>query len=63
MKIKAKVNKIRNFNAMNVPCSSKQFSDLRDGKSVELSENIANKMLAMGLVEKQKKEKTKKEIK
>tara|TARA_B100001939_G_C16846558_1_gene575469 strand:+ start:488 stop:679 length:192 start_codon:yes stop_codon:yes gene_type:complete len=63
MKIKAKVDKIRNFNAMNVPCSSKQFSDLRDGKSVEVSENVADKMLAMGLVEKENKTKTKKEIK
>ena len=52
MKIKGKVNKLSNFNAMNVPCSSVEFSQLRDGKEINLKEEVANKMLAMGLVEK-----------
>ena len=52
MKIKAKVNKIRNFNAMNVPCSNLEFGQLRDGKSVEVKDEVADKMLAMGIVEK-----------
>ena len=51
MKIKGKVNKLSNFNAMNVPCSSVEFSQLRDGKEINLKEEVANKMLAMGLVE------------
>ncbi len=52
MKIKAKLNKIGNFNAMNVPCSGLHFGELRDGKSVEVDDEVADKMLAMGIVEK-----------
>ena len=52
MKIKAKLEKIRNFNAMNVPCSGLEFSQLKRGKSVELDDEVGNKMLAMGIVEK-----------
>ena len=59
MKIKAKINKIRNFNAMNVPCSCKEFGELRDGKELEIDDEVADKMLAMGIVEKEIK-KTKK---
>ena len=59
MKIKAKVNKIRNFNAMNLPCKSLEFAQLRDGKSIEVDDEVADKMLAMGLVEKVSKVKTK----
>ena len=61
MKIKAKLNKIGNFNAMNVPCSGLHFGELRDGKSVEVDDEVADKMLAMGIVEKtiEKKKKSK----
>ena len=59
MKLKARSNKLNNFNAMNVPCSSVEFSQLRDGKEINLKEEVANKMLAMGLVEKVKNKKTK----
>ena len=52
MKIKAKLDKIGNFNAMNVPCSGLHFGELRDGKSVEVGDEVADKMLAMGIVEK-----------
>ena len=52
MKIKAKLQKFRNFNAMNVPCSGLEFSQLKRGKSVELDDEVGNKMLAMGIVEK-----------
>ena len=52
MKVKAKLDKIGNFNAMNVPCSGLHFGELRDGKSVEVDDEIADKMLAMGVVEK-----------
>ena len=52
MKIKGKISKIRNFNAMNVPCSNLEFGQLRDGASVEVDDEVANKMLAMGIVEK-----------
>ena len=64
MKIKAKGNKLSNFNSMNVPCSVIEFSDLRDGKIIDIKEDVANKMLAMGIVEKVKnKKKTNKEKK
>ena len=52
MKIKAQLNKFGNFNAMNVPCSNLEFSNLRDGKEIEVKDEVANKMLAMGIVEK-----------
>ena len=63
MKIKAQLNKFGNFNAMNVPCSNLEFSNLRDGKEIEIKDEIADKMLAMGIVEKINKAKTKKECK
>ena len=52
MKVKGRVNKLGNFNAMNVPCSSVEFSILRDSKEINLKEEVADKMLAMGLVKK-----------
>ena len=52
MKIKAKLEKIGNFNAMNVPCSNLEFGQLRDGASIEVNDEVANKMLAMGIVDK-----------
>ena len=52
MKIKGKISKIRNFNAMNVPCSNLEFGQLRDGASLEVEDEVADKMLAMGIVEK-----------
>ena len=61
MKVKARVGKLSNFNAMNIPCSSLEFSELRDGKEITLNDKVADKMLAMGLIEKIKKNKTKKE--
>ena len=60
MKIKARNDKINNFNAMNIPCSSREFSELRDGKEIVLKEEVANKMLAMGIVEKVNQKKSKK---
>ena len=60
MKLKARSNKLNNFNVMNVPCSSVEFSQLREGKEINLKEEVANKMLAMGLVEKVKSKKAKK---
>ena len=38
MKIKGRVQKLVNFNAMNVPCSSVEFSQLRDGKEINLKD-------------------------
>ena len=52
MKIQAIIEKFINFNAMNVPCSGLEFTQLKDGKSIEVGEEVGNKMLAMGIVEK-----------
>ena len=60
MKVKARVEKLINFNAMNVPCSSVEFSQLRDGKEINLKDEVAAKMLAMGLVNKTNTKKAKK---
>ena len=60
MKVKGRVEKLSNFNAMNVPCSSVEFSQLRDGKEINLKEDVAAKMLAMGLVNKTNTKKAKK---
>ena len=61
MKVKGRLNKLVNFNSMNVPCSTVEFSDLRDGKEVNLKDEVANKMLAMGLVNKVNTKQNKKE--
>ena len=60
MKIKGKVEKLSNFNAMNVPCSSLELSKLKDGKEINLEQEVAHKMLAMGLVSKVNIKKSKK---
>ena len=60
MKIKGRGQKLVNFNAMNVPCSSVEFSQLRDGKEINLNDEVANKMLAMGIVKKVNTKKAKK---
>ncbi len=60
MKVKGRLNKLGNFNSMNVPCSTVEFSDLRDGKEVNLKDEVANKMLAMGIVKKVNTKQTKK---
>tara|TARA_Y100001938_G_C7855333_1_gene312860 strand:- start:374 stop:565 length:192 start_codon:yes stop_codon:yes gene_type:complete len=60
MKVKAKVEKLSNFNAMNVPCSSLELSKLKDGKEINLKQEVADKMLAMGLVSKVNIKKSKK---
>ena len=52
MKIKAKLEKFKNFNAMNVPCSGLEFSKLRRGHSVKVDDEVGDKMLSMGIVEK-----------
>ncbi len=60
MKIKAKLNKFGNFNAINVPCSNSEFGNLRDGKEVEVKDEVADKMLAMGIAQQVNQKKSKK---
>ena len=60
MKIKALIDKFVNFNAMNVPCSGLEFKKLKDGKTIDVNNEIADKMLAKGIVEKVSNKKSKK---
>ena len=59
MKISGLSKKLGNLNTMNVPCSSEEFSKLRDGETIEADNIIANKLLAMGLVKKVRSKKSK----
>ena len=45
---------------MNVPCSNLEFGQLRDGASIEVKDEVADKMLAMGIVDKVNNKKAKK---
>tara|TARA_Y100000593_G_C4308674_1_gene337163 strand:+ start:509 stop:700 length:192 start_codon:yes stop_codon:yes gene_type:complete len=60
MKVKGRVRKLNNFNATNIPCSSVEFSQLREGKEINLKDEVANKMLAMGIIKKINNKKAKK---
>ena len=51
MKAKGLKDKLEKFNAVGMPCSSKEFNDLRDGKTIALSKENAELMSSMGLVE------------
>lgn len=60
MKLKAKLDKIRNLRPQNLPCTVQEFGELRDGNVVEFkNDEIAKEMLAMGVVEKTTTKKTK----
>ena len=51
MKVKPLVDKLKKFNAVGMPCTSKEFSDLRKGKSIALPKETAELMKSMGLVQ------------
>ena len=50
MKVKPN-DKIKVFNAIGMPCSSKELNDLKDGKEIALTEETAKLMQSMGLVQ------------
>ena len=50
--IKIKGRKLNNVNAIHLPCTTKQYNDLRDGKAVEVNKEVGSKLLSMGLAEK-----------
>ena len=60
MKVKGKVEKLNNINAMYVPLIAWELSKLKDGKEINLEQEVAQKMLAMGLVSKVNIKKSKK---
>ena len=51
MKVKPFTDKLQKFNAVGMPCSSKEFNDLKDGKEIALTEETAELMQSMGLVQ------------
>ena len=51
MKVKPLTDKLRKFSAIGMPCSSKELSDLKDGKTIALSKENAELMQQMGLVQ------------
>ena len=65
MKVKPYKEKLRKFSAVGMPCTSKEFDDLKDGKEISLPIEGAELMQSMGLVQmiEKKKKKTKKESK
>ena len=64
MKVKPFTNKLKKFNAVGMPCTSKEFNDLQDGKEIALPRETAELMQSMGLVQViENKKKTNKEKK
>ena len=51
MKVKPLVDKLRKFSAVGMPCTSKELSDLKDGKQIALPIENAELMQQMGLVQ------------
>ena len=50
MKVKPFTDKLQKFNAVGMPCTSKEFNDLKDGKEIALTKETAEEMQSMGLV-------------
>ena len=51
MKVKPFKDKLQKFNAVGMPCTSKEFNDLKDGKEITLTKKAAELMKSMGLVQ------------
>ena len=51
MKVKPLVDKLRKFSSVGMPCTSKELSDLKDGKTISLPIENAELMQQMGLVQ------------
>ena len=51
MKVKPFKDKLQKFNAVGMPCTSKEFNDLKDGKEIALTKETAELMQSMGLVQ------------
>ena len=61
MKVKPLVDKLKKFSAVGMPCTSKELSDLKDGKQISLPIENAELMQQMGLVQIIENKKKKKE--
>tara|TARA_Y100000593_G_C4221808_1_gene292265 strand:+ start:107 stop:301 length:195 start_codon:yes stop_codon:yes gene_type:complete len=51
MKVKPFKEKIKKFSAVGMPCTSKEFDDMKKGKEIALPIKAAELMQSMGLVE------------
>ena len=51
MKVKPFTDKLQKFNAVGMPCTSKEFNDLKDGKEIALTKETAELMKSIGLVQ------------
>ena len=51
MNVKPLVDKLQKFSSVGMPCTSKEFDDLKDGKEIALPRKNAELMQSMGLVE------------
>ena len=62
MKIKGKIDKIYRINSNSVLCDVASFDKLKEGDTVDLPNEAAEQLLNIGVVEKAKSTKTKKEL-
>ena len=51
MKVKPYKEKLIKFSAVGMPCTSKEFDNLKDGKEISLPIEVAELMQSMGLVQ------------
>ena len=51
MKVKPFKEKLKKFSAVGMPCTSKEFDDMKKGKEIALPIKAAELMKSMGLVE------------
>ena len=51
MKVKPFTDKLKKFSAIGMPCTSKEFNDLQNGKTIALTQKNAELMQQMGLVQ------------
>ena len=51
MKVKPFKDKLKKFNAVGMPCTSKEFNDFKYVKEISLTKETAELMQSMGLVQ------------
>ena len=51
MKVKPFKDKLKKFSAIGMPCTSREFNNLKDGKTIALPQEKAELMQQMGLVQ------------
>jgi hypothetical protein len=59
IKIKPLIDKIKNFNAIGMPCSGVEFGKLKDGKTIAVPEKVAKELTSLGIVKVETKKKKK----